>query len=540
MTIQEYMYRRFRAGGMNATGACATLGQVAHEGAFRSNNAEDSKGVNDAEYTAKVDNGQISRYQFMYDGIGYGYAQWTWSTRKGLMYDFHKARQKSIGDSDTQIDFLLWEMEHYYPNQWKLVTTGDDLKTVTWELLDKWENPDEKTHNMEVRYADAQKYYREFSGLEIGENEQMDTNEAIEKVLNLARNEIGYHEKASNSQLDDKTANSGSGNWTKYARELDALGNFYNGGKNGYAWCDVFYDWLFVKCFGSEIGRQMLCQPLQSAGAGCLYSVQYYKQYGRWYTSNPQPGDQIFFSYTAGEYSHTGLVESVSGGVVNTIEGNTSDQVGRRSYAIGSGTIAGYGRPRWDLVQGTAGNIVSEIPVSTTTTRILKIGSSGDDVKELQENLISLGYDLGSWGADGDFGNDTVKAVRQFQTEYCVYPIDGEVGDDTRAAIEKALKEKQSEQESLSEQTSEQKSETEDQEQVPRSTLSLREIKMGDEGYDVKLAQAALQCWGYITLVSGIFGKELDEKIRDFQTKKALEVSGVITRETWKKLLEIG
>ena len=123
----------------------------------------------------------------------------------------------------------------------------------------------------------------------------MTKQEAVKKVLDLARAEIGYREKASNSGLDDKTANAGGANWTKYARDLDRT-NWYNGGKNGYAWCDIFYDWLFYKCFGDPLGRNMLCQPIGSAGAGCLYSAQYYKSAGRWVTNSPQPGDQIFFT----------------------------------------------------------------------------------------------------------------------------------------------------------------------------------------------------------------------------------------------------
>lgn len=179
----------------------------------------------------------------------------------------------------------------------------------------------------------------------------MTADQAIDKVIDLAKSEEGYHEKASNSQLDDPTANSGGSNWTKYARDLDALPDFYNGAKSGYPWCDLWYDWLFVTCFGEELGRKMLCQPKKSAGAGCLYSAQYYKDAGRWHRNAPSPGDQIFFSYSAGEYSHTGLVIEVNGDTVTTIEGNTSDSVGRRSYNIGNQSIAGYGTPNWKLVE---------------------------------------------------------------------------------------------------------------------------------------------------------------------------------------------
>ena len=179
----------------------------------------------------------------------------------------------------------------------------------------------------------------------------MTADQAIKEVLDLAISEIGYHEKASNSQLNDKTANSGSANWTKYAEYIDSYAGFYNGPKNGYAWCDVFYDYLFVKTFGEKLGREMLCQPEKSAGAGCLYSAQYYQQAGRWHKNAPQPGDQIFFSYSPGEYSHTGIVEEVNGDTVTTIEGNTSDSVGRRTYNIANASIAGYGTPKWSLAE---------------------------------------------------------------------------------------------------------------------------------------------------------------------------------------------
>ena len=95
---------------------------------------------------------------------------------------------------------------------------------------------------------------------------------AAKEVIELALAEVGYLEKKSASQLDSKTANTGSGNFTKYARDLDAIPNFYNGKKNGFAWCDVFVDWLFVKTFGVKTAKKLLCQPDKSLGAGCGYS----------------------------------------------------------------------------------------------------------------------------------------------------------------------------------------------------------------------------------------------------------------------------
>ena len=70
--------------------------------------------------------------------------------------------------------------------------------------------------------------------------------------------------------------------------------------------------------------------------------------------------------------------------------------------------------------------------------RILKNGMYGDDVKELQTCLIGLDYDCGAWGADGEFGDATEQAVERFQTAHgCM--VDGEVGPETLAALEKAM-----------------------------------------------------------------------------------------------------
>ena len=68
-------------------------------------------------------------------------------------------------------------------------------------------------------------------------------------------------------------------------------------------------------------------------------------------------------------------------------------------------------------------------------TRLLKKGCKGDDVKKLQQELIKKGYDLGKYGDDGVFGNDTYKAVKYYQIDKKLHPIDGIVGRDTAHSL---------------------------------------------------------------------------------------------------------
>lgn len=67
-------------------------------------------------------------------------------------------------------------------------------------------------------------------------------------------------------------------------------------------------------------------------------------------------------------------------------------------------------------------------------SRILRKGMSGDDVRELQSMLIELDYDLGRWGADGDFGSATEKAVKAYQKNNRL-AVDGIAGPLTIGAL---------------------------------------------------------------------------------------------------------
>lgn len=270
-----------------------------------------------------------------------------------------------------------------------------------------------------------------------------------EDVLKIASAQIGYKEKTSNANLDNPTLNAGSGNYTKFARDLANAG-YYNGNKNGYAWCDVFVDWCFYQAAGKNrtVAEAVECQT-GSCGAGCLYSAQYYKNAGRW-SNTPMVGSQIFFSYAYGEVSHTGIVESFDNNTVTTIEGNTSDMVARRVYKIHDSCIYGYGIPKYGVsfngepainTDNSTVNMPATITIQPTqnipTTSmcsvslpILKIGSIGNVVEVAQYLLKKNGYSLGVYGIDGDFGGSTLNAVKQFQQANGLL-VDGEIGKDT-------------------------------------------------------------------------------------------------------------
>ncbi len=177
----------------------------------------------------------------------------------------------------------------------------------------------------------------------------------VNKLIEIALNEVGYLEKATNEYLDEKTKNAGYNNYTKYARDIDKIKNFYNGRKQSYSWCDVFVDWCFIQTFGVERAQELLCQTDNSTGAGVGFSKSFYQKKEQYYTRNPKKGDQIFFKKN-NKLCHTGLVYKVDKERVYTIEGNTSESnglvsnggcVSKKSYKLNSPSIDGYGRPKY-------------------------------------------------------------------------------------------------------------------------------------------------------------------------------------------------
>lgn len=64
----------------------------------------------------------------------------------------------------------------------------------------------------------------------------------------------------------------------------------------------------------------------------------------------------------------------------------------------------------------------------------LKKGSSGSDVKKMQQSLIDAGYDVGSTGADGIYGSATEAAVRKYQQDNGL-AVDGIAGDQTQGKL---------------------------------------------------------------------------------------------------------
>lgn len=177
------------------------------------------------------------------------------------------------------------------------------------------------TGNQVGAYKDRQKFVYDALKTYFPESEETGMN-AIDKLIQIAKNEVGYLEKASNSQLDSKTANAGENNYTKYWRDIKPS-------YQGQPWCAGFVSWCFMKAFGQEKAKELLKH----------WPYVYCPTLGNLFTKNANPkiGDIVIF-YRNGTFTHTGIVTAVIGDMFYTIEGNTSGASG--IIANGGGVCA--------------------------------------------------------------------------------------------------------------------------------------------------------------------------------------------------------
>ena len=123
--------------------------------------------------------------------------------------------------------------------------------------------------------------------------------------------------------------------------------NWYGGFGSGTPWCAIFVSWC-----ANQAGVSTSIVPKYSScavGKSWFESKGLFKYKGSY---TPKRGDIVFF---LNNRSHTGIVEKADGGRLYTVEGNTSDRVARREYALSDSHITGYGVPKYTNISGGSG-----------------------------------------------------------------------------------------------------------------------------------------------------------------------------------------
>lgn len=134
--------------------------------------------------------------------------------------------------------------------------------------------------------------------------------------------------------------------------------------------------------------------------------------------SKPTEDGDLCFKISDGKAHHVGMYV---GGKIIEAKG--------RAYGVVSSSVSSswnaFGRLniKWD-----------DEPKAFVLTRVLRKGDKGEDVRWVQNALLQRRYKLPKYGADGDFGTETLKAVKQFQRDKGLKD-DGAVGEKTITAL---------------------------------------------------------------------------------------------------------
>lgn len=285
--------------------------------------------------------------------------------------------------------------------------------------------------------VDRNVFYKDYAATKNEDKEGMAMDKAIEKVILIAKSEEGYLEKKSNSQLDSKTANAGSANYTKYWRDIKP-------DYQGQPWCAAFVSWCFMKAFGQEKAKKLLKH----------WPYVYCPTLGNLFTrnANPKIGDIVIF-YRNGTFAHTGIVTAVIGDRFYTIEGNTSGASGiiangggvcAKSYLNSQMPGTKFCTPDYSITSDVSVPAKSENALPNTTQtgekymfnpETVKAGDKNTSVLLLQEILRARGFKGKNgkalkltWTADAN----TIYALKAYQeSRKEVLEVDGICGSAT-------------------------------------------------------------------------------------------------------------
>ena len=214
-------------------------------------------------------------------------------------------------------------------------------------------------------------------------------------MIEIARSQLGVLEGG----LGEKDK---SGKWIPHSGNITDYGKFM--GMDKQPWCASFVSWVMDKTFnGAKNKRNYALRGNPSAAVDGLWSN--FKAAGEMHDI-PEPGDVVIYK---NDTSHTGIVETVNGKHITTIEGNTSsgntfDRNGgivfRKEFTIGDGSsmankLTGFGRPNWDAEKefGTGSGLLYHYGGASGVSSLdkaLKNGSYSNKYKNLNNSINTM------------------------------------------------------------------------------------------------------------------------------------------------------
>lgn len=216
-------------------------------------------------------------------------------------------------------------------------------------------------------------------------------------------------------------------NWKKNSEAKDD--NYYRAALYGEKWVGH----KVADCSGLFKWAMALYKISIAHGSNTIYlsycSSKGKLQGGKRMDGKPlKPGTAVFvFNAKEGKYSHIGLY----------IGGSKVIEAAGTEAGVCTSNVAANKWTNWGELKNVSYEDNAGFPVDTGWRPTIRRGNKGDYVKEAQTMLKKLGYNLGTYGVDGDYGKMTESAIRDFQKANKLNP-DGVCGPMTWDALQKA------------------------------------------------------------------------------------------------------
>ena len=403
----------------NAYGVAGLMGNLKAESGIIFNRVEvlclnrlreNGKVYTDATYTSAVDNGKITRAGFLNPlpnkQYGYGLCQWTSPGRKAGLYDLCKQRKVSIADEQAQLDFLILELTQTYKTVMSTLKTAKTIRAASDIVLKKFECPANTGISVQLaRTKYGEEIYDKYANGKKGENSM--------SVASIIENAISWMEKTANNNSHGYDQIYRWGEKGDYDCSSAVITSWQNAGvpvkTNGATYTGNMYS-VFRKCGFVDVTSSVNL----ATGAGL------------------QRGDVLLntIHHTAMFCGNGKEVEASINEKGTATGGTPGDQTGKEFL------VRSYRNYPWNVVlRYTGGQTVT--PTTSSSSTVLRKGSTGTAVKTLQKNLNTL--IKAGLTVDGSFGTNTYNAVIKFQKQYGLI-ADGEVGTQTQSKISTLLK----------------------------------------------------------------------------------------------------
>lgn len=163
---EEKIWNYLISKGLNAYGVSGLMGNLFAESGLNPKNMQNTYegklNFTDASYTKAVDDGTYTN--FVKDSVGYGLAQWTYSSRKQALYDYAKSKNKSVGDLEIQLEFLYKELNENFKPVLNSLKTATSVMKASNVVLKDFEIASNKSKLIQLKRAEyGQKYYKKYA-----------------------------------------------------------------------------------------------------------------------------------------------------------------------------------------------------------------------------------------------------------------------------------------------------------------------------------------------------------------------------------------